>query len=73
MQCLAGSRTHRGGKFNFAAGSEHSARRSERKRVSGLKSGVGSVAACLAQWAYSFPHTSGFYCFIDQLTVNLKM
>lgn len=37
MLCLAGSRTHRGGKFNFAAGSEHSARRSERKRGAWIK------------------------------------
>lgn len=75
MQCLAGSRTHRGGKFNFAAGSEHSARRSGRgeKGVPGLKSRAGSVAPCLAQWAYSFHYPAVFYCFIDQLTVRLHM
>lgn len=43
MQCLVGSHTH-GGKFNFAAGSEHSARTSERKR------GVWIKESELAQW-----------------------
>lgn len=45
----------------------------EKKGVPGLKSRAGSVAPCLAQWAYSFHYPAVFYCFIDQLTVRLHM
>lgn len=43
------------------------------KEVPGLKSRAGSVAPCLAQWAYSFHYAVVFYCFADQLTVTVNM
>lgn len=63
MQCLDGSHTHRGEKFNFAAGSKSCARRSQRKRGC-LKSQAGSV--CLLGGIF-FP-----VCILGDIETELK-
>lgn len=73
MECLVGSHTHSGGKFNFAAGSEHSARRSESKRGVWIKESELALWLCVWLSGHSFHYTVVFYCFIDQLTVRLNM
>jgi len=66
MWCLAGSRTHRGGKFNFTAGLEHSARRSKRKSVGWIKE--SELALWLHVWLSGYILFITLLCFIVLLT-----
>lgn len=56
--------THRGEKFNFAAGSESSARRSKRKSVASRTE--------LALWLRGYILFITLLCFIVQVTVRLN-